>query len=156
VDGWRLLGASSGSAEDLRLGGRPSAPAAGSTAVITLLTSGASRSRNDRENSANGPEGDGAGWVACAGFRIVPGVRQLQVGGRIIAVPGHGYAVAAWRSPPALTRPAIVAIGADGARLSELRPHASLDSSAWESVERALSEDPPPGPERSDPGQAAP
>jgi hypothetical protein len=61
-------------------------------------------------------------------FRLAVEVGHLQVGERLIPVPDHGYAVIAWRSPPAKTRPLIGAIGHDGSRLSELGPDDSLDS----------------------------
>ena len=94
----------------------------------------------------------GAGWVACAGFRLAAEVGAASGQGRPIPVPGHGYAIVAWRSPPALARPPIVAVGKDGSQLSELGPHDFLDSLTREGIERALLADPLPGPGRPDAG----
>jgi hypothetical protein len=147
---WRYLGASGGSGREFSLAGRPSASVDGPTTMLRLLNSSAARSRTDRQRQVGGLGMAGAGWVACAGFRLAAEVGHLQVGGRSIPVPGHGYAVAAWRSPPALTRPVVVAVGKDGSRLSELGPAGSLDSLTWKSIERALLEDPLHGPGRPD------
>jgi hypothetical protein len=112
---------------------------------MRLMSSSAVRSRADREKDT-GLGVAGAGWVACAGFRLATEVGHLQVGARSIRVPGHGYVIVAWRSSPALARPPIVAVGKDGSRLSELGPNDSLDTLTWESVERALLDDPLLGP----------
>jgi hypothetical protein len=114
--------------------------------MLTLVSSSASRSWIDRERLAGGLGVAGAGWVACAGFRVAAEAGHLQAGERVIPVARHGYAIVAWRSPPALTRPLIVALGDNGSRLSELGPHGSLDSLSWESIEQALLDDPPPPP----------
>jgi hypothetical protein len=148
-DGWRWLGGDSGSARDLALSGRPTAAVHGPASMMRFLGSSAARSRADRERLAAGPGGGpgagpgaaDAGWVASAGFRLATEVARLEVAGRAIPVPAHGYAVVAWRSPPALTRPVIAAIGPDGSRLCELGPHGSLDSLTWESVQRAVLRD---------------
>jgi hypothetical protein len=136
--GWRFLGGDSGSASELSLAGRPSASVHGPSSMMRLLGSSAGRSWTDREKQAGGMGVAGAGWVARAGFRVATEVGQLQVGERLIPVPGHGYVIVGWRSPPAMARPLIVAVGKDGSRLSELGPNDSLDSLTWESVQRAL------------------
>jgi hypothetical protein len=110
------------------------------------------RSLIDRERLAGGLGMAGAGWVACAGFRLAAEVGAASGQGRPIPVPGHGYAIVAWRSPPALARPPIVAVGKDGSQLSELGPHDFLDSLTREGIERALLADPLPGPGRPDAG----
>jgi hypothetical protein len=145
-DGWRFLGGGSSSAREFSLAGRPSASVHGPTSLMRLMSSSAGRSRADREKDATGLGVAGTGWVACAGFRLATEVGHLQVGARSIPVPGHGYAIVAWRSSPALARPLIVAVGNDGSRLSELGPNDSLDSLTWKSVERALLDDPLLGP----------
>jgi hypothetical protein len=137
-DGWRWLGADSGSARDLALSDRPTAAVHGPASMMRFLGSGAARSRADRERLAAGLSTADAGWVASAGFRLATEVARLELGGRAIPVPAHGYAVVAWRSPATLTRPVIAAIGPDGSRLCELGPHGSLDSLTWESVQRAV------------------
>jgi hypothetical protein len=145
-DGWRFLGGGSSSAEEFSLDRRPSAPVHGPASMLRLMSSSASRSWIDRERLAGGLGVAGAGWVACAGFRVAAEVGHLQAGERVIPVAGHGYAIVAWRSPPALTRPLIAAVDSNGSRLSELGPHHSLDSLSWENIEQALLDDPPPSP----------
>ena len=149
-EGWRFLGSGGSSAREFLLDRRPSASVNGPTSMMRLVSSSASRSWTDRDKQAAGLGVDGAGWVACAGFRLAAEVGHLQIGERSVAVPGHGYAIVAWRSPAALTRPPIVAVGNDGSRLSELGAHDVLDSLTWESVQRALLDDPWPGPGHSD------
>jgi hypothetical protein len=144
-DGWRFLGGGSSSAREFSLTGRPSASVNGPTSMMRLVSSSASRSAAERERDVTGLGVAGAGWVACAGFRLATEVGHLQVGERPVPVPGHGYVIVAWRSPPALARPLIMAVGNDGSRLSELAPNSSVDSLTWESVERALLDDPGPG-----------
>jgi hypothetical protein len=134
---WRFLGGGSNSAQEFSLAGRPSASVHGPTSMMRLVSSSASRSRADREKDATGLGVAGAGWVACAGFRVAAEVGHLQVGGRSIPVPGHGFVIVVWRSPPALARPLIVAVGNDGSRLTELGPHDSLDSLTWDSIEKS-------------------
>lgn len=148
--GWRFLGGGSSSARELLLAGRLSASVHGPSSLMRLLSSSAGRSWTDREKQAGGLGVAGAGWVACAGFRLATEVGQLQVGERSIPVPDHGYVIVTWRSPPALARPLIVAVGKDGSRLSELGPNGSLDTLTWESVRRSLLDDPLPGPGRPD------
>ena len=145
-DGWRFLGGGSSGAQEFSLAGRPSASLNGPMGMMRLMSSSSSRSRADRERDATGLGVAGAGWVACAGFRLAIEVGHLQVGERSIPVPGHGYAIVAWRSPPALARPLIVAVGRDGSRLTELGPNGSMDSLTWKSIERALLDDRLPGP----------
>ena len=145
-DGWQYLGGGSSSAREFSLNRRPSALVNGPATMMRLVTGSASRSWADRERLADGLGVAGAGWVACAGFRVAAEVGHLQAAGRSIPVPDHGYAIVAWRSPPALTRPPIVAVGNNGSRLSELGPHDSLDSLSWESIEQALLDDPLPPP----------
>jgi len=145
-DGWRLLGGASSNAQEFSLDHRPSAPVHGPANMLNLVSSSASRSRIDRERLAGGLGVAGAGWVACAGFRVASEVSHLQAGDRVIPVPGHGYAIVAWRSAPVLTRPPIAALSHNGARLSELGPHDSLDSLSWETIEQALLDDSPPTP----------
>lgn len=152
--GWRYLGAGSGPAGDLSLVGRPSASVNGPASVMRLLGSSAGRSWTDRQKA--GGRVAGAGWVGRAAFRLAVEVGHLQVGERLIPVPDHGYAVVAWRSPPAKTRPLIAAIGNDGSRLSELGPDGSLDSLTWESVQRALLDDLSPEPGRPEDGTCDP
>ena len=146
--GWRLLGGGGNSAEEFSLAGRPLASVHGPTSMMRLVSSSASRSRTDREKDATGLGVAAAGWVACAGFRVAAEVGHLQASGRSIPVPRHGFVIVAWRSPPALARPLIVAVGKDGSRLTELGPHDALDSLTWDSIERALLEDSPPDPRR--------
>jgi hypothetical protein len=146
--GWRFLGGGSNSAQEFSLAGRPSASVHGPTSMMRLVSSSAARSRTDREKDATGLGVAGAGWVACAGFRVAAEVGHLRADGRSIPVPGHGYVIVAWRSPPASARPLIVAVGNDGSRLTELGPHDYLDSLTWDSIERALLEDSPPDPRR--------
>lgn len=143
-DGWRFLGGGSSSAREISLDRRPAAPVDGPASMIRLMSSSASRSRIDRERLAGGLGAAGAGWVACAGFRVAAEVGYLQAAGRSIPVPGHGHAIVAWRSPPPLTRPLIVAVSNSISVLSELGPHDPLDSLSWESIEHALADDPPP------------
>ena len=138
VGGWRWRGAASGSARELQLMGRPSAAVNGPATMMTLLAGTASRSWADREKQPEGLELAGAGWVASAGFRLAAEARHLQAGSRMIPVPGHGYVIAAWRSPPVRARPAFAALGQDGARLSELGPDDTLDSLTWEDIHRTL------------------
>jgi hypothetical protein len=145
-DSWRCLGSASSNAREFSLDRRPSAPVHGPASMLKLMSSSASRSWIDRERLADGLGVAGAGWVACAGFRAAAEVSHLRAGDRAIPVPRHGYAIVAWRSPPALTRPPIAALSNTGARLSELGPHDSLDSLSWEAIEQALLDDPPPSP----------
>ena len=140
--GWRYVGGGGNSAQDFSLAGRPSASVDGPASMMRLVSSSAGRSGIDRETDTVGLGAAGAGWVACAGFRLATEVGHIQADGRPIPVPGHGYVIVAWRSPPALARPLIVAVGNDGSRLSELGPAAFLDSLTWESIERVLQDDP--------------
>lgn len=145
-NGWRFLGGGSSSAREISLDRRPEAPASGPASMMRLVSSSASRSRIDRERPAGGLRAAEAGWVACAGFRVAAEVAHLQAAGRSIPVPGHGYVIVAWRSPPALTRPLIAAVSNNRSVLSELGPHDLLDSLSWESIEQALADDPLPPP----------
>jgi hypothetical protein len=139
--GWRFLGGASSPARELSLAGRPSASVHGPSTMMRFLSSSASRSRAGWEQQEAGPGMASAGWVACASFRLATEVGQLQVAGRSIPVPDHGYVIVGWRSPPARARPLIVAVGKDGSRLSELGPDNFLDSLTWESVRRSLPDD---------------
>jgi hypothetical protein len=145
-DGWQSLGGGSSNAREFSLDHRPSASVHGPASMLKLVSSSASRSWIDREQLAGGLGVAGARWVACAGFRVAAEVGHLQAGDRLIPIARHGYAIVAWRSPPTLTRPLIVALSNAGARLTELGPHDSLDSLSWEAIEQALLDDPPPSP----------
>jgi hypothetical protein len=103
--------------------------------MMRLVSSSASRSRSDRQQLTGGVAE--VGWVACAGFRVATEVAHLQASGRLIPVPRHGYAIVAWKSPAALTRRSIAAIGKDGSRLSQLGPQGSVDSLSWEYIQQA-------------------
>jgi hypothetical protein len=150
AQGWRYLGAGSSSAQELSLAGRPSVSVNGPMSIVRSRGGCAARSRTDREKQAEALGIAGAGWVSCEGFQLAVEVRHLQVGERLIPVPDHGYAVVAWRSPPAKTRPLIAAIGNDGSPLSELGPNDALDSLTWESVQGALLDEPLPEPRHPD------
>lgn len=140
-NGWRYLGGGGGSGSELLRAGRPSASQAGPASVIMSMSGTASRSRADREAQGDQRDLGQVGWVACAMFRVAAEVEHLQAGTRRITVPGHGYVIVAWKAPPASLlppRPPIVAVGADGSRLSELGPGDHLDSRAWADIEAAL------------------
>lgn len=143
VGRWLHVGAGGGSAKKLRLADRPSAVSAGPGAMMTILGGCSWPSRADRQ--AQSPERDitQAGWGACAAFRLAREVAYLQVGARRINVPGHGYAIVAWKAPPSimsLRRPAIVAVGADDCPLTELGPDDHVDSLTWAAIEAASAE----------------
>jgi hypothetical protein len=143
-DGWHCLGGSGGSFEgQVTRGGRLSASRARPDIMMTNLSGCASRSHADRDH---GDPSDLAqvGWVACAMFRVAAEVSCVQVDGRQITVPPHGYVIVAWKAPPtsdAPRRPPIVVLGADGSRLSELGPDDHLDSHTWAAVEAAIEGD---------------
>jgi hypothetical protein len=127
-----------GTGEKLPLAGRPSASRSGPASMMTHVSSGAGRSRADRE--ALGLQQDPAkmGWVAYETFRVAAEVAHLQVGARRIKVPQHGYVIVAWKAPPSYVsppRPPIAAVSDDGLRLTELGPNDHLDSLTWASLQ---------------------
>lgn len=74
-----------------------------------------------------------APWISCVTVRLGQDVGQVLIGARRIEVPEQRSLVAVWTSPQSSrgTRPVIVALGPDGAELSRMGPHDSLDTHTW-------------------------
>lgn len=145
IGGWRCLGGGSGgSGRELSLAGRPSASLAGPAAMLTPLGECSGRSLADREALGREPDFAHVGWVASAGFRCAAEVAYVLAGPRRIKVPGHGYVIVAWKAPPRSgppRRPLVVAVAADGSRLTELGSGSYVDSLTWAAVEAAIVEE---------------
>ncbi|TLS41364.1 hypothetical protein FE633_36580 [Streptomyces montanus] len=74
-----------------------------------------------------------APWIGCAKVRLGRDVSHVLVGARRIENPEHCELIAVWASPYIRrgARPVIVALGRDGAELSRIGPHDSLDTRTW-------------------------
>ncbi|MCZ0990943.1 hypothetical protein O1M54_44940 [Streptomyces diastatochromogenes] len=75
-----------------------------------------------------------APWIGCAKVRVGRDVGHVLIGARRIEAPEQRGLIAVWTSPPHINRgarPVIVAVGRDGAELSRLGPHDSLDTATW-------------------------
>ncbi|MFI6437896.1 hypothetical protein [Streptomyces sp. NPDC050759] len=74
-----------------------------------------------------------APWISCAKVRLGRDVDHVLIGDRRIDAPERRTLIAAWTSPRRShgLRPVIVALGRDGAELSRIGPHDSLDTHTW-------------------------
>ncbi|WP_406436374.1 hypothetical protein OHB00_20625 [Streptomyces sp. NBC_00631] len=74
-----------------------------------------------------------APWISCVKVRLGQDVGQVLIGARRIEIPEQRRLVAVWTSPQSSrgARPVIVALGRDGAELSRMGPHDSLDTHTW-------------------------
>ncbi|WP_238431912.1 hypothetical protein [Streptomyces cavernae] len=74
-----------------------------------------------------------APWISCVKVRLGRDVGQVLIGARRIENPEQCKLIAVWTSPciSRKARPVIVALGRDGAELSRIGPHDSLDSHTW-------------------------
>ncbi|MFF8732206.1 hypothetical protein ACF073_37935 [Streptomyces sp. NPDC015171] len=74
-----------------------------------------------------------APWISCVKVRLGQDVGQVLIGARRIEVPEQRSLLAVWTSPQSSrgVRPVIVALGRDGAELSRMGPHDSLDTHTW-------------------------
>ncbi|MGX1541204.1 hypothetical protein [Streptomyces adustus] len=74
-----------------------------------------------------------APWIGCVKVRLGRDVGHVLVGVRRIENPKHCEVIAVWTSPYISrgVRPVIVALGRDGAELSRIGPHDSLDTHTW-------------------------
>lgn len=135
---WRPAGGGGGPVDRGFLAGRPAAASSGPSALLTGQGSYGGRV------PANPAIRDSVAWFfACEAFRAAAEVAELQVGGRKLNVPCHGYVVVAWKSPgdnPPPRRPRIVAFDGDGNVLTELRPGKYADSATMAQVELYLTQ----------------
>lgn len=74
-----------------------------------------------------------APWISCVKVRLGQDVGQVLIGARRMEVPEQRSLVAVWTSPQSSrgARPLIVALGRDGAEISRMGPHDSLDTHTW-------------------------
>lgn len=81
-----------------------------------------------------------APWIGCAKVRLGRNVSHVLIGDRRIEVPERRTLIAAWTSPRLSRglRPVIVALGRDGAELSRMGPHDSLDTHTWARLREEL------------------
>ncbi|MGW7611481.1 hypothetical protein ACWGKW_30330 [Streptomyces sp. NPDC054766] len=71
-----------------------------------------------------------APWISCVKVSLGQDVDHVLVGARRFEKPEHRKLIAVWTSPYTSrgARPVIVAVGRDGAELSRIGPHDSLDT----------------------------
>lgn len=81
-----------------------------------------------------------APWISCAKVHLGRGVSHLLIGNRRIDAPQRRKLIAAWKSPHTDrgARPVIVALAPDGAELSRIGPHDSLDTHTWARLREEL------------------
>ncbi|MFB6958324.1 hypothetical protein ACFCYB_15120 [Streptomyces sp. NPDC056309] len=75
-----------------------------------------------------------APWISCAKIHLGREVSHLLIGNRRIDAPDQRILIVAWPTSSQAsreTRPLIVALGREGAELSRLGPHDSLDTHTW-------------------------
>lgn len=74
-----------------------------------------------------------APWISCVKVRLGRDVDHVLIGARRIENPERCSLIAVWTSPQTDhgARPVIVALGRDGAELSRIGPHDSLDTHTW-------------------------
>ncbi|WP_261989736.1 hypothetical protein [Streptomyces sp. uw30] len=86
------------------------------------------------------PSITGAPWISCAKVRLGRDVGHVLIGGRRIENPEQRRLIAVWTSPYVSrgARPVIVALGHDGAELSRIGPHDSLDTHTWARLREEL------------------
>ncbi|MER5943504.1 hypothetical protein ABT121_40155 [Streptomyces sp. NPDC001928] len=81
-----------------------------------------------------------APWISCAKVGLGPDVGHVLIGGRRIEIPEQRRLIAVWTSSYVSrgARPVIVALGHDGAELSRIGPHDSLDTYTWARLREEL------------------
>lgn len=81
-----------------------------------------------------------APWIGCVKVRLGVDVGHVLVGDRRIENPEQCRLIAVWASPHngRGARPVIVALGRDGAELSRIGPHDSLDTHTWARMREEL------------------
>lgn len=74
-----------------------------------------------------------APWIGCVKVSLGRDVDHVLIGARRIDSPGPCKLIAVWASPCISrgARPVIAALGHDGAELSRMGPHDSLDTHTW-------------------------
>lgn len=74
-----------------------------------------------------------APWISCVKVSLGRDVDHVLIGARRIDNPEHCKLIAVWTSPYISrgARPVVVALGRDGAELSRIGPHDSLDTHTW-------------------------
>ncbi|SEG92206.1 hypothetical protein SAMN05216223_12583 [Actinacidiphila yanglinensis] len=130
---WRSTGGGAGSSAGLPAERR----AVGRSGQVGMIEFGGGMGGLSRADSLrrHRPElGETSHWVGADEIHVAAEVDHLLLGERRIDVPPHGALIVAWRSPSTSqggTRPLIVAVGRDGAELSRIGPHDSMDSYTW-------------------------
>ncbi|MET7692874.1 hypothetical protein ABZT06_33760 [Streptomyces sp. NPDC005483] len=83
---------------------------------------------------------DAAPWIGCAKVRLGRDVGHVLFGVRRIEVPERRTLIVVWTSPRTSrgVRPVIVALGRDGAELSRIGTHDSLDTHTWARLREEL------------------
>ncbi|MFK0110580.1 hypothetical protein [Streptomyces sp. NPDC091217] len=81
-----------------------------------------------------------ATWISCAKVRLGRDVGHVLIGARRIENSERCQLIAVWTSPYTSreARPVIVALGRDGAELSRIGPHDSLDTHTWARLREGL------------------
>ncbi|KAK1184930.1 hypothetical protein B7755_046725 [Streptomyces sp. NBS 14/10] len=81
-----------------------------------------------------------APWIGCVKVRLGRDVGHVLIGARRIENPVQCRLIAVWTSPQIDrgARPVIVALGRDGAELSRIGPHDSLDTHTWARLREEL------------------
>lgn len=81
-----------------------------------------------------------APWIGCAKVRLGRDVSHVLIGARRIENPEHCELIAVWTSPYVSrgARPVIAALRHDGAELSRIGPHDSLDTHSWARLREEL------------------
>jgi hypothetical protein len=81
-----------------------------------------------------------APWISCFKVRLGRDVSHVLIGVRRIEAPEQRRLIAVWTSPQTSrgARPVIVALGRDGAELSRMGPHDSLDTHTWARLREEL------------------
>ncbi|MFD8722929.1 hypothetical protein ACFV2H_34395 [Streptomyces sp. NPDC059629] len=81
-----------------------------------------------------------APWISCVKVRLGRDVGHILIGARRIENSERCKLIAVWTSPYTSreARPVIVALGRDGAELSRIGPHDSLDTHTWVRLREGL------------------
>lgn len=81
-----------------------------------------------------------APWISCVQVRLGRAVDHVRIGARRVESPEEGKLIAVWTSAHdnRRDRPLIVALARDGAELSRMGLHDSLDSHTWARIRREM------------------
>ncbi|WP_043268667.1 hypothetical protein [Streptomyces sp. CT34] len=81
-----------------------------------------------------------ASWIGCVKVRLGRDVGHVLIGDRRIDASEQRRLIAVWMSPRSSRggRPVIAALGRDGAELSRIGPHDTLDTDTWARLREEL------------------